>query len=370
MRTSPNVVKDIVENHETPFFLYDSEEIRKSVSELRGALHHQVDVFYSFKANPNISICALMLREGVHAEVSSWCELKLADQIGFKGVNIIFVGPGKTERELELAVRLGVFAIVVENSREIELISSVCEKLNKRARVALRINPPFQNKSAPLKMGGVGTQFGLDLSVILKHKEWFQNTSIDLIGLHIYNGTRILEAHSIVENCSKIFSLVREICEQIPLDLEILGLGGGFGVPYFENEISLDLSSLNSGVRDELLEFKRDFPAARLIAESGRFLVARSGCLFLKVLYVKESYGKTFAVTDGGMNCHMAATGVGSFLRRNFPITRLRPALENEKLEPYTLTGPLCTPSDLIGQDVLLPSLAPGDTIQVGMSGA
>lgn len=368
LQLNDGLLENIIQNHETPFFLYDSESIVRNISLLKRAFHGQADIFYSFKANPNISICALMLNNQVNAEVSSLPELLLAEKLGFLPDNIIFVGPGKSRIELEKAVELGIFAIVIENIGELDILESICKRLHKTVRVALRINPSFHIKDAPLKMGGVPTQFGMSLDEVLSHRNCFQKEGISIVGIHVYNGTRILNANSIADNCRNIFELVSNLIKEIPIDLKMLDLGGGFGVPYFAGENELDINALHDQMSLELSRFKTRFPETRLIVESGRYLVGNAGLLFSKVLYLKESNGKKFAITNGGMNCHMAATGIGSFLRRNFPISLIRRSTDPH--EHYTLTGPLCTPNDLIGQDVALPKLMADDIILVGMSGA
>lgn len=367
-RTEKQFLEDIIANHETPLFMYHSDAILNNIQSLKNVFHPFVDIFYSFKANPNISICAFMLRNGIHAEICSYFELLLALNVGFLPENIIFVGPGKSYKELEKAVEIGIFCIVIENIEELAILQSICQKLGKKARVAIRINPPFGVKEAPLKMGGVPTQFGITLEDIFLKIKSFQLPGISIIGLHIYNGTRILDAKSILENCKKIFELVDDFTKKMAIDLEFLDLGGGFGIPYFQGEKELEIDTIKDEMAIELVKFKEKHPKSRLIVESGRYLVGNAGSFLSRVLYLKESFGKKFAITDGGMNCQSAAAGIGSFLRRNFPISSFSRSMGDP--EVYTVTGPLCTPNDIIGQDVLLPPLSVGDIIQIEMSGA
>jgi diaminopimelate decarboxylase len=357
-----------LKQYETPFFLYSTEVIRKHIADLYAAFHDELDVFYSFKANPNMSVCAFMRTEGVHAEICSRSELYLAQAAGFDPQNIIFVGPAKDEKTLRHLIDTDIYAIVVENVLELEYISRISKAVGKRTRIALRLNPHFSNPKAPLKMGGVPSQFGMDAQELVKARDYLGDPYLKIIGLHVYNGTRILDAASIAMNCEAIFSLAEQVTRELHIPLEMLDIGGGFGVPYFEGEPALDIDSLRSAMAKPLRQFRKQFPHARLITESGRYLVANSGLLLSEVLYVKRAFGKNFAITNAGINCHMAATGIGSFLRRNFPVSCFNKSDGGGEL--YTVTGPLCTPSDIIAQDVMLPKLVPGDFIQVGMSGA
>jgi diaminopimelate decarboxylase len=106
-----------------------------------------------------------------------------------------------------------------------------------------------------------------------------------------------------------------------------------------------------------------------MVMEAGRFLTARAGTYLMRVRYVKESMGQRFAVTDGGTHHHLAAVGIGSFGKRNFPMALVgRESAEPE--EPWQVTGPLCTPNDTVGRNVALPPLRVGDLLCVRRSGA
>jgi diaminopimelate decarboxylase len=118
-----------------------------------------------------------------------------------------------------------------------------------------------------------------------------------------------------------------------------------------------------------LSTFAAAHPGTRLIMESGRFLTARAGTYVMKVRYVKESMGERFAVTDGGTHHHMAAVGIGSFVKRNFPISLLNRDADDTQ-EQWNVTGPLCTPNDTVVKNASLPELRVGDLLGVERSGA
>jgi diaminopimelate decarboxylase len=151
-------------------------------------------------------------------------------------------------------------------------------------------------------------------------------------------------------------------------ELAFVDVGGGFGVNYFEGEAELDLRALGTELCPDVESFKRRCPSTNILVELGRYLVARSGIFVTSVRYVKRSKGKLYAICDGGSNCHAAAAGIGSLFRRNFPLARLTGS--GSRSAVYTLTGPLCTPTDVIGEDITLPELAAGDLIGVYHSGA
>lgn len=355
----------------TPFYVYDFDILKNTFFSLRNALPNSVDIFYSTKANPNIAISNELRKLGACAELCSYYEILAAIKAGFLPENIIFVGPAKSEQEIKLCLELGVYAIICESINEYQRISQMAVKLDCMARVAIRINPSHVSKSALLKMGGKPSQFGMDEEVIFKNKDLFLNMpNVNVIGMHIYNGTRILQASTVIENTEYILDLARKLQKEWGVTFEMVDIGGGLGVPYFDNEEELDIGDLASGMRSVIDSYTKDFPKVRIILESGRYLVAKCGALTSRVLDVKTSKGESFAVTDGGTNCHMAAVGVGSFVKRNFPIEAVLIEGPNSDRQKYNITGPLCTPGDLIGKQVLLPKLSVGDFVLVKNSGA
>jgi diaminopimelate decarboxylase len=183
-------------------------------------------------------------------------------------------------------------------------------------------------------------------------------------------GTRILDEGTIVENTTRIFELAERLADRLRFPLELVDVGGGLGVAYFERERDLDVEVLTAALNPVVEEFVQRHPATDLVMELGRYLVALCGTYVARVRYVKESMGERFAVADGGTNHHMAAVGIGSFVKRNFPMRKVGPASGAEDV-PWNVTGPLCTPNDTIGKAVPLPAdLAAGDLVAVDRSGA
>lgn len=366
---------DAATKFRTPFYCYSAQSLNNNFQLLRNALPSSVDIFYSIKANPNIAICQELGYLGACAELCSLYEIYAALHAGFKAENIIFVGPAKSNREIEKCIELDVYAIICESITEYQRISDIAKQYGKVARVALRINPSHSSKTALLKMGGKASQFGMDEEIIFQNRDYFlMMPNIELVGIHIYNGTRILTASTIVENTSYILNLARYIQKEWQVRFKMVDIGGGLGVPYYEGEQELNLKALSSGLRPLVGNYQNDFPNTRIILESGRYLTAKAGIFISQVVDIKTSKNEHFIITDGGSNCHMAASGMGSLIKRNFPIEILRQnqEIEHAKLpiQTYNITGPLCTPGDLIGKQVTLPKISIGDFVIVKNSGA
>jgi diaminopimelate decarboxylase len=187
----------------------------------------------------------------------------------------------------------------------------------------------------------------------------------------VYNGTRILDAKTVIENTEYIFALAEKFSDVFGVKLEMVDIGGGIGIPYFDGEQEFNVNDLEILIAPVVNGFREKNLLTRIILESGRYLVGKSGTMVSKVIDVKQSKGENFVITDGGTNCHMAAVGIGSLIKKNFPISIIKKSQEKVRdKKRYNITGPLCTPNDLIGKQVLLPEVQVGDLITISNSGA
>ncbi|THV30219.1 alanine racemase [Glycomyces paridis] len=363
-------VTDVLERHGSPAYIYDAERLRSQYRGLRAALHERVEVHYSLKANPNLAVTAVLGAEGAGAEVSSLLELETALRAGIGPERIIFLGPGKSRAELEACVKERIALVVVESVGECAMLSDIAAAQGVRPRVLLRVNPGFESKKSGLAMGGKPRQFGMDEEVV--RELWRDGSAlhgVEVEGLHVYMGTRILSAASIGEHTARILALAASLADETGMPVRTVDFGGGFGVPYFANEGELDAAEACRLVNEAVAAFLADRPETRFILESGRYLTAEAGIYAATVRYTKESHGERFAVLDGGSNHHMAAAGIGSFVRRNFPVKLLNRS--GSATAAWNLTGPLCTPNDSIGNGVDLPDdLGPGDVVGILSAGA
>ncbi|GHJ48858.1 diaminopimelate decarboxylase [Catellatospora sp. TT07R-123] len=367
---TPALCAELADRFGTPLYVYDGGTLVRSLAELTGALHPAMEVFYSLKANPNISVLSLLAAHGARAEVSSLVELRTALAAGVDPADIIFLGPGKTAYELAACLDAGVHAVVAESFEELAELDELAARAGRPVRVLVRVNPAETAPGSRLAMGGKPRQFGIDEDQVLAAGDLpGRHPHLLFAGVHGYLGTRILDHTTAVANTAQVLDLAERVAAATGIGLDTVDVGGGLGVAYFDKETDLDLAALREGIHAVVEPFHRRHPGTRLLWEAGRFLAARAGIYLTRVRYVKRSHGQRFAVTDGGTHHHMAAVGIGSFVKRNFPVRALsRPDAPATGL--WQLTGPLCTPNDLIAKDVALPDLAPGDLVGILRSGA
>jgi diaminopimelate decarboxylase len=369
-----HAMETIAARVKTPFFAYSAEAMVRQVATLRDALGDHTELFFSIKANPSVGVCQVLERVGVGAELASIGELRVAQAAGFDPKKVLFAGPGKTNRELEEAVRFGIGAINVESMGELERLVAICRRLGKRQTVCLRINPKEQVQGAQMRMGGGATQFGLDeelmpnaIALCLEQSE-----VLDLAGLHVYAGSQMFDIDAIVGNWEHVLTLA-ETMANAGVFVRMIDLGGGFGVPYFEGQAPFDVQALKSQFEARIARRARtskQLKDAALIVELGRFLVGAAGLYVTRVIDVKESRGTRYVVTDGGMNHHITATGnFGQVFRKAYPMVNLSRGGNAAPLQA-TVVGPCCTPLDQFGAKLALASPEVGDLIGVLYSGA
>ena len=357
---------------ETPVYLYSKKTIDNKVDELRSVLPSEVNLFYSVKANPNCDILHFISSKVDGMEVASSGELIKVLRAGTNPDNIIYVGPGKTQADLKRAISASVYCIVAESFEEISYIDQMAAVAGKTQAISVRVNPQKSISSARIKMGGGAKPFGIDEEMLPELFNKIRNMhNIQVLGIYVYSGTMITQSEAITQmfaNCFRIASEVQHLYEN---QFKMIGFGGGYGITYFPNDTSLDMERIKSGLHTIFNQYKQQFEAdCRFITESGRFLVADSGYYIVKVLYTKKSRGVNYAIVDGGTNFFSLSTGMGRYLRKNPRFHGCGTKRDMRYSERYTVVGPLCTPSDILLQDVEIGYVMAGDYIIFPKAGA
>lgn len=366
-------VGSLAERHGTPFFVYDAGILDRQWARLRGTYPSRFDICFSVKANPNQAVLRRFLAHGAGLEIASSGELRQALAAGCSAGRILFAGPGKTEEELALALDEGVGEIHVESLTEARRIAALADVRGIRVGVALRVNPSAPVAGGGMRMGGKPVPFGIDEDLVGEVLDALEDEpSVQVVGLHLFMGTQILDHEVLLNQYRAGLEIARGLVRRLGRPLATIDFGGGLGIPYFAHERALNLDQLAVGLARLVEEVDSDpaFTGTRFVVEPGRFLVAESGVYVTRVTDVKKSRGKTFAVTDGGMHHHLAASGnLGQTIKRNFPSAVVN-GLDRPRSAPVDVVGPLCTPLDVLARDVLFPEVRVGDLIGVFQSGA
>lgn len=354
---------------QTPFYAYDRRLLRQRITELRAALPLSVKLHFAMKANPMPAVVDLMagLVDGI--DVASAGEMKIALDAGADPKEISFAGPGKRAVELRQAVSSGVL-VNIESFREVDLLAAISRELGLPARVAVRVNPNFELKGSGMKMGGGPKQFGVDAEEVPALLATISERKLGFEGFHLFAGSQNLLAESICEAQQKSYDLAVELSKHTRSPVRFLNLGGGFGIPYFPGEKRLDIAPIGQNLRQLVARASQELPEATLVIELGRYLVGEAGIYVTRVIDKKTSRGQTYLVVDGGLHHHLSASGnFGQVIRKNYPVA-IGNRMNASTQETVSVVGPLCTPLDILADNMTLAEAHPGDLFVVFQSGA
>lgn len=366
-------INELVDRFGTPFYVYDASIIRSQINKLRDALPDDFHLAYSVKANSNAAILNIFLTENCRLEIASVGEYHRALKAGCNPEKILFAGPGKTEAELKEVLSNGIGEIHAESLLEIERIGKLSKELKRETNVAIRVNPTDEAQGGAIRMGGQAAPFGIDEEQLPQALDELKNhPELVFSGIHLFSGTQILDHQILIDQYRKGLEIAATASDYMNQNIHTLDFGGGLGIPYFDQETALNLEELKHGLHEVFKTVRENpvFANTQFLVEPGRFLVGESGIYITRVNDLKTSREKKFAIMDGGMHHHLAASGnLGQVIKRNYPFAVLN-KLDAEATERIELVGPLCTPLDTLGRNASLPSLEVGDIIGIFQSGA
>ena len=353
----------------TPFYAYDRAAMTARVAELRSQLPAGIHLHYAMKANPMPAVVQHMatLVDGI--DVASGGELRTALDTPVDPSRVSFAGPGKSDADLSCAIASGA-VLNMESEGEMARIAAIGARLGLRPKVMVRVNPDFELKSSGMKMGGGPKQFGVDAERVPAMLAEIGRLGLGFEGFHIFWGSQNLKAEAICEAHDKTFALAGRLAADAPSPVLTLNIGGGFGIPYFPGEQRLDLAPVGDNLARLLPDAKASLPDAQVVIELGRYLVGEAGVYVTRVVERKVSRGQVFLVTDGGLHHHLSASGnFGQVIRKNYPVA-IGNRMAGGERETASVVGPLCTPLDLLADQMELAKAGAGDLVVVFQSGA
>jgi diaminopimelate decarboxylase len=351
-----------------PLFVYDAGLIAGRIAQFRAAIPG-VGLHYAVKANPFAPLLSFMDAQVDGFDIASGGELALLQQAGVAGARIGFAGPGKRDTDLDAAIAAGV-TLHIESAHEASRAIASGARLGVAPRVAIRVNPDFELGGAGMRMGGGARPFGVDAEAVPALARDLVGAGADWQGFHVYAGSQSLDAGAIVASQRAVIDLIARLADAAGVVVPTCNLGGGFGIPYFAGQRSLDLAAVGAGLGEALDARAAVLQNTRFVIELGRWLVGEAGVYLAQVVDRKQSRGETFLVIDGGLHHQLAASGnFGSVIRRNYPC-----AVATRFAEPADdvahLVGCGCTPLDRLGEALALPHAEPGDLIALFCAGA
>ncbi|MDT0576902.1 pyridoxal-dependent decarboxylase, exosortase A system-associated [Croceicoccus sp. F390] len=360
----------VAEAGRTPLFAYDMAVVERRLRELRAVMPQRLAIHYALKANPFAPLLRHMRGLVDGFDVASGGELAAALNAGMDAACISFAGPGKDDAELAAAIEAGV-TINLESHNEARRAIAIAGKLAIRPRLAVRVNPAFDLRGSGMKMGGGARQFGVDAPLVPALVQEIIGSGAEWRGYHVYAGSQSLDAAAIVDAQSATLDMVAGLAEATKAPVPHCNLGGGFGIPYFSGDASLNIATIGAALRRQLSQLNNALRDTSFAIELGRWLVGEAGVYLTRVIDVKSSHGETFVITDGGLHHQLAASGnFGTVVKRNYPLAIANKFGAATASDPQHIVGRLCTPLDRLAHKAMLPLVAVGDLVAVFCAGA
>jgi len=361
----------VAEAGDTPLFVYDLALVEAKIARFRAAFQG-VDLHYAIKANSYGPLLKHVSSRVDGLDIASAGELDFALKAGADAGRISFAGPGKRDEDLADAIHEGV-TLNAESEGEVERALAIAAKLGRPARLAVRVNPDFEIKGSGMRMGGGAKPFGVDAARVPALVRRIIDGGAEWRGFHIFAGSQALDPQALIDAQTATVALAAELSANIGATPPLVNLGGGFGIPHFHGEQELDIEAVSAALSATLAARPEILRDTKFAIELGRWLVGEAGVYLTRIVDRKESHGKIFLVTDGGLHHQLAASGnFGQVVRRNYPaaIAGRFGAAGGEEEEEVSIVGCLCTPLDRLADDVMLPRAEAGDLVAIFLAGA
>ena len=361
---------DIANAVGTPVYVYSSATFERHYTVLRDALVAEGVkgdnggdplIAFAVKANSNLAVLKTLARLGAGADTVSEGEIRRALAAGVPPEKIVFSGVGKTADELAFALKAGVAEINVESEPEMRLASQVAQSLGTRATIAIRVNPDVSaGGHAKIATGKEDNKFGVSFS---EAERLYANASNDAglnpVGVTCHIGSQITDLAPMAAAFTKMRGLVERLRGE-GLSVQRLDLGGGLGVPYFNQP-----TPPSPGDYARMIAKTMNGLDIAYAFEPGRMIAANAGVLLARVQHIHERPGgRKFVVLDAAMNDLIRPAMYDAY----HEIAPLKPRAGENVV--YDVVGPICETGDTFTRERALPPLEAGDLIAFMSAGA
>lgn len=359
--------------HNPTCYFYDLARIRSNIQRLQATMPEQVRLYYAMKANPHDRIMECIRNETYTSgvEIASAGELEKAREY-FDSDQIIFTGPGKTEYELECAIRAGLRFINIESIVEAVRINRIAERLGiDRVDILVRINLNYCCMDGAESMSGCSTKMGIDEDVYVESVRFISTLQhVRFRGIHVFAASGVLNYESLLKVDQYIFELVHRT-EQDTGSVDVIDFGGGLGIDYTANDQKFDVSRYGCELGKMISGY--GLQGKEIIMELGTYLVGNAGYYTAKIIDIKVIKGKKHIIIAGGVN-HM---GLPLEMQRKHPVEIIpmnepklyadQPGVHGELAD---ISGPLCVVSDKLSWDDHIENAEIGDIVVYRQAGA
>ena len=353
-------IQELGQTIQTPYYLYSENIITTNVNDYIDSLEDVNSlVCYSVKANSNLSILSLFAKKGLGFDIVSGGELHRVIKAGGDTSKVVFSGVGKTDEEIEFALKSNIYCFNVESLGELNRIEVLASTLGLKANISLRVNPEIDAKTHPYITTGLSdNKFGISQDDVLSTFKMVSNyKSLNLCGIDYHIGSQIVNLNPFIDSAKKVLSLINDLKKE-NITLSHVDIGGGLGISY----------------KDEALIKRRDYVHSvvkvfkdanlKVIFEPGRSIIGDAGILVTKVIEKKSNKnGKKFIIVDAGMNDLIRPPLYNAYHKISSVKKNNRPTGLSD------IVGPVCETADFFGKGRKLQANI-GDLIVVEDTGA
>jgi len=365
--------KDLITDDDTSVIFYDLSFLNDRINNLQNLFPQSALHAIAVKANPLTSTLRKCKELGVGLEVASLPELYLAEAIGFSADKIVFDSPSKTKKEIEYALKLGIY-INADSFDELDRIEEILKTTNSKSVIGVRINP--QVGSGSIKSTSVAdaiSKFGIPINDNIDRLKEYYLKHDWLKGIHVHIGSQGCEVPLIIAGIRKVLDFTNEMNESLKQikesPIETFDIGGGLPVSYYFDKTPVTMELYQTMLKENFNQlFTGEF---KLITEFGRYIYANTGWVASRVEYVKRESKYNIAMTHVGADLFLRKCYNPDDWYHQITITdkegKLKFGTDKNK---YMIAGPLCFAGDVIAKDLELPIITEGDYILIHDAGA
>lgn len=367
---------ELAQVYGTPLYVMDENEIRKACASYRESIQKYYGghglVTYASKAFCCKAMCKIAEEEQLGLDVVSIGELYTAKCAGFPAERIYFHGNNKTVEELTAALEYGVGQIVVDNVDELDLLNALCISQEKQAGILLRIKPGIDAHTHDfVRTGQIDSKFGFALETgeaMEAVKKVIGLPGIRLKGLHCHIGSQIFDIEPFCHAAEIMLHFIADIKKEIGCEIDVLDLGGGFGIKYLPDHDPVAYDNYMKRVSETVKSLcsQNNIKMPFVVIEPGRSIAGPAGITLYTAGSVKEIPGiRTYVSVDGGM-----CDNPRYILYKSEYEAIVANKASQPKTMAVTLAGKCCESGDLIGEGMPIQQVQSGDIIAVLATGA
>ena len=354
-------LEEVARQFGTPCYVYSRAAIEGNFARFSNALAgHKSLIAYSVKANSNLAVLGLLASLGAGFDIVSGGELARVLAAGGDPRKVVFSGVGKTQAEIEQALRAGILCLNLESEAELERVSATAVRLGVRAPIAFRVNPDVDAKTHPyISTGLKDNKFGVAYADAERlYRDAARHKNLELVGIGCHIGSQLTSTAPFIDAAARILALTERLARS-GIELSHIDLGGGFGIRY-RDETPAPISQFLDGALGVLAGRSES-----LIVDPGRSIVGEAGVLLTRVEYHKPGESKNFAVVDAAMNDLIRPALYGAW----HEVRQVREMESDSVAGVYDVVGPVCESADFLARERSL-SVEAGSLLAVMSAGA